>query len=221
MEGESYEVTTLDDSAMYPRRQVENAQRSISDYQLIRIIGTGTFGKVYLALRDDKSYALKMLHKKKIIELKQIVHIKNEKNILAGVQHPFIVNLVEAFQDRLNLYLVFEFVQGGEIFRLLRKENIFPNDVALFYIAEITLALQYLHQRQIAYRDLKPENLLIGSDGHLKITDFGFAKKIVDRSYTLCGTPEYLAPEIIMGQGHNLGVDWWALGILLYEMLSG
>ena len=110
MEGESYEVTTLDDSAMYPRRQVENAQRPISDYQLIRIIGTGTFGKVYLALRDDKSYALKMLHKKKIIELKQIVHIKNEKNILAGVQHPFIVNLVEAFQDRLNLYLVFEFV---------------------------------------------------------------------------------------------------------------
>lgn len=162
-----------------------------------------------------------MLHKKKIIELKQIDHIKNEKNILAGANHPFIVNLVEAFQDKLNLYLVFDFVQGGEIFRLLRKENIFPNDVALFYIAEITLALQYLHERKVAYRDLKPENLLIGSDGHLRITDFGFAKKIIDRSYTLCGTPEYLAPEIIMGQGHNEGVDWWALGILLYEMLSG
>lgn len=162
-----------------------------------------------------------MLHKKKIIELKQVDHIKNEKNILAGASHPFIVNLVEAFQDKINLYLVFDFVQGGEIFRLLRKENIFPNDVALFYIAEITLALKYLHQRQVAYRDLKPENLLIGSDGHLRITDFGFAKKIVDRSYTLCGTPEYLAPEIIMGQGHNEGVDWWALGILLYEMLSG
>ena len=140
---------------------------------------------------------------------------------MAGVQHPFIVNLVEAFQDKINLYLVFDFVQGGEIFRLLRKENIFPNDVALFYIAEITLALQYLHSQHVAYRDLKPENLLIGSDGHLRITDFGFAKKIVDRSYTLCGTPEYLAPEIIMGQGHNEGVDWWALGILLYEMLSG
>lgn len=103
----------------------------------------------------------------------------------------------------------------------MRKENLFPNDVALFYIAEITLAIQYLHDRLIAYRDLKPENLLIGSDGHLKITDFGFAKKIVDRTFTLCGTPEYLAPEIIMGQGHDHGVDWWALGILLYEMLSG
>jgi len=94
---------------------------------------------------------------------------------------------------------VFDFVQGGEIFRLLRKENVFPNDVALFYIAEITLALEYLHLRSIAYRDLKPENLLIASDGHMKITDFGFAKKISDRSFTLCGTPEYLAPEIILG----------------------
>jgi protein kinase A len=129
------------------RRPVENVTRSISDYQLVRIIGTGTFGKVYLAILNGKGFALKMLHKKKIIELKQIDHIKNEKNILAGVQHPFIVNLVEAFQDKLNLYLVFDFVQGGEIFRLLRKENIFPNDVALFYIAEITLALQYLHGR--------------------------------------------------------------------------
>lgn len=97
------------------------------------------------------------------------------------------------------MYLVFDFVQGGEIFRLLRKENVFPNDVALFYIAEITLALEYLHLRSIAYRDLKPENLLIASDGHMKITDFGFAKKISDRSFTLCGTPEYLAPEIILG----------------------
>ena len=103
----------------------------------------------------------------------------------------------------------------------MRKENLFPNDVALFYIAEITLAMQYLHERLIAYRDLKPENLLIGSDGHLKITDFGFAKKIVDRTFTLCGTPEYLAPEIIMGQGHDHGVDWWALGILTYEMIVG
>ena len=138
MEGDH---STVDESSNMTRRAVENETRSISDYQLVRIIGTGTFGKVYLAILNGKGFALKMLHKKKIIELKQIDHIKNEKNILAGVQHPFIVNLVEAFQDKLNLYLVFVFVQGGEIFRLLRKENIFPNDVALFYIAEITLAL--------------------------------------------------------------------------------
>ena len=101
------------------------------------------------------------------------------------------------------MFLTFEYVQGGEIFRLLRKEGLFPNDPALFYTTEIVLALEYLHSKKIAYRDLKPENLLIASDGHLKITDFGFAKKIVDRSFTLCGTPEYLAPEIIMTCGHN------------------
>ena len=99
--------------------------------------------------------------------------------------------------------MTFEYVQGGEIFRLLRKEGLFPNDVALFYITEIILALEYLHSKKIAYRDLKPENLLIAEDGHVKITDFGFAKKILDRSFTLCGTPEYLAPEIVMTCGHN------------------
>ncbi len=114
-----------------------------------------------------------------------------------------------------------EYLQGGEIFRLLRREQFFPNDVALFYTTEIILALKYLHEKGIAYRDLKPENLLIAVDGHLKITDFGFAKKVQDRTFTLCGTPEYLAPEIIMSTGHNQGVDWWALGILLFEMLVG
>ena len=121
------------------------------------------------------------------------------------------------------MYLTFEYVQGGEIFRLLRQENLFPNDVALFYVTEIVLALEYLHHQKIAYRDLKPENLLVAADGHLKITDFGFAKQIAiaDRTFTLCGTPEYLAPEIIMSTGHNHGVDWWALGILIFEMLAG
>lgn len=117
--------------------------------------------------------------------------------------------------------MVFDFIQGGEIFRLLRTENAFPNDVALFYVAEIILAFEHLHSQKIAYRDLKPENLLIASDGHLRITDFGFAKKIDDKSYTLCGTPEYLAPEIILQQGHNQAVDWWALGVLMFEMIAG
>ena len=97
----------------------------------------------------------------------------------------------------------------------------FPNDVVLFYATEIILALAHLHRQKIAYRDLKPENILINNDGHVKLTDFGFAKKVIDKTYTLCGTPEYLAPEIILGQGHNKGVDWWALGVLVYELLSG
>ena len=204
------------------RRIVENRQRTISEYNLQRIIGTGTFGKVYLAVYMGKSFAVKILSKMKVLQLKQIQHIQNEKNILASIEHPFIVNLVESFQDNQNLYLVFDLVQGGEIFRLLRKENnTFPNDVVLFYASELTLALSYLHSQSIAYRDMKPENLLVANDGHIRITDFGFAKKIEDKTYTLCGTPDYLAPEIILGQGHNQGVDWWAFGILLFELLSG
>jgi serine/threonine protein kinase len=103
----------------------------------------------------------------------------------------------------------------------LRQEQCFPNDVALFYITEIVLAIEHLHKHQIAYRDLKPENLLIARDGHIKITDFGFAKKIKDKTYTLCGTPEYLAPEVIRNVGHTQGVDWWSLGVLIFEMLGG
>ena len=182
----------------------------------------GTFGKVYLALLDDQPVALKALKKTTIIELKQVDHIKLEKNLLAEITHPFIVDLKESFKDNTHIYLSFEFIQGGEIFRLLRRENLFPNDVSLFYVTEIVLAIEYLHQQKIAYRDLKPENLLIGADGHIKLTDFGFAKKVDDDlTFTLCGTPEYLAPEIIMSIGHNHGVDWWSLGILIYEMLAG
>ena len=119
------------------------------------------------------------------------------------------------------LFFIFEFVHGGEIFRLLRQHKRFPNDVALFYVAETVLAIEYLHSKKIVHRDLKPENFLVARDGHLKITDFGFAKKIHDRSFSLLGTPEYMAPEIIMMTGHNHGVDWWALGVLMFEMLVG
>jgi serine/threonine protein kinase len=116
---------------------------------------------------------------------------------------------------------VFDYVVGGEIFRLLRSEGAFPNDVALYYITQVILALESLHMNSIAYRDLKPENLLVNSDGCVKITDFGFAKIIKDKSYTMCGTPEYLAPEIIMSKGHGIAVDWWSFGILTYELLAG
>jgi serine/threonine protein kinase len=162
-----------------------------------------------------------MLKKSEIIRLKQVDHLKSEKDILFKVAHPFVVSLYVTFQDERNLYMLMEFVIGGELFTQLRKFGRFVNETARFYAAEIVLAFAYLHERDIVYRDLKPENLLIDKDGHIKVTDFGFAKVVPDRTWTLCGTPEYLAPEIIQSRGHGKAVDWWALGILIFEMLAG
>lgn len=125
------------------------------------------------------------------------------------------------FQTQSHVFMLLDYACGGELFSLLRREGRFSNDVALFFATEIVLAFEYLHSMDIAYRDLKPENLLVDQDGHVKITDFGFAKVVKDRTFTLCGTPEYLAPEIIESKGHSMFVDWWALGVLIFEMLAG
>ncbi|KAF9971240.1 hypothetical protein BGZ73_005842 [Actinomortierella ambigua] len=198
-------------------------QYRLSDFELLETLGTGTFGRVYLAkFRHDHSYyAMKVLKKSEVVRLKQVEHINSEKLILSQVHFPFIVNLFTTFQDDRNLYMLLEYVIGGELFSHLRKAGRFTNDMTRFYAAEIVLAIEYLHARDIIYRDLKPENLLLDSNGHIKITDFGFAKRVEDRTWTLCGTPEYLAPEIIQSKGHGKAVDWWALGILIFEMLAG
>ena len=125
------------------------------------------------------------------------------------------------YKDEKNLYMLMEYVAGGEIFSHLRRANWFSNETTRFFSGAIVLAIQYLHAKGIVYRDLKPENLLLDQHGYMKITDFGFAKTVADRTWTLCGTPEYLAPEIIQSKGHGKGVDWWALGILIFEMLAG
>ena len=156
-----------------------------------------------------------------IIRLKQVDHIMSEKAILQAINHPMIITLYGTSQDDLNLYMYMEFVAGGELFSHLRRAGRFTNDTGKFFAGSIVLALQHLHALDIVYRDLKPENLLLDEFGYLKITDFGFAKKVEDRTWTLCGTPEYLAPEIIQSKGHGKAVDWWALGILIYEMLAG
>ncbi|KAJ3383242.1 cAMP-dependent protein kinase [Entophlyctis sp. JEL0112] len=195
---------------------------SLSDFQFIRTLGTGTFGRVYLVryLNTDKFFAMKMLKKAEVVRLKQVEHINSEKQILAEIDFPFVVNLLSCIDDR-NVYMLLEYVVGGELFSHLRRAGRFSNDMTRFYAAEIVLAIEYLHERDIIYRDLKPENLLLDHFGHIKITDFGFAKKVNDRTWTLCGTPEYLAPEIIQSKGHGKPVDWWALGILIFEMLAG
>ncbi|KAJ3409557.1 hypothetical protein CcCBS67573_g00564 [Chytriomyces confervae] len=195
----------------------------LSDFQFIRTLGTGTFGRVYLVRykNSDQYYAMKMLKKSEVVRLKQVEHINSEKQILAEINFPFIVNLLCTFQDDRNVYMLLEYVVGGELFSHLRRAGRFSNDMTRFYAAEIVLSIEYLHELDIIYRDLKPENLLLDHHGHIKIADFGFAKKVDDRTWTLCGTPEYLAPEIIQSKGHGKPVDWWALGILIFEMLAG
>ena len=195
----------------------------LADLELRATLGTGSFGRVRLVrhVADKGFYALKILNKSEVIHKKQVEHVKTEKKILEEVTHPFIVNMLGAFQDPHNLYLLLEYIIGGEFFTHLRKAGRFPNDTARYYSAQITLVFEHLHALSIVYRDLKPENLLLDSAGNCKLTDFGFAKKVDYRTWTLCGTPEYLAPEIILNKGHNHGADWWCVGILTYECLTG
>mmetsp|Transcript_34843 Transcript_34843/g.89469 ORF Transcript_34843/g.89469 Transcript_34843/m.89469 type:complete len:360 (-) Transcript_34843:163-1242(-) len=210
---------------MHLKEMVKGKNFSFSDFDLRSTVGTGTFGRVRVVKikgsKDRTPLALKIMKKSEVIRLKQVEHIKAETGILAQIEHPFIVNLLATFQDDCRLFLLLEFINGGELFSHLRKEGRLPDSDAKFYAGEIVLAFAYLHSRNIIYRDLKPENLLIDCDGHIKITDFGFAKVVEDRTWTLCGTPEYLAPEIIQSKGHGRAVDWWALGILIFEMLAG
>ncbi|KAF8627705.1 hypothetical protein AX15_004288 [Amanita polypyramis BW_CC] len=195
----------------------------LADFIIYRTLGMGSFGRVHLvqSKHNLRFYAVKVLSKERVVKMKQIEHTNNERHMLSAVQHPFIINLWGTFQDTSNLYMVMDFIHGGELFTLLRRSKRFPDHVAKFYAAEVALALHYLHGLDIVYRDLKPENILLNHDGHIKITDFGFAKECANTTWTLCGTPDYLAPEVINQQRYNKSVDWYALGVLIYEMLSG
>lgn len=195
----------------------------LKNFSIMRILGEGSFGRVKLAkdLTTKKFWALKQLRKAEIVKSKQVDHLKNETFILSNISHPFIVQMEGIAQDSRFLYICMEFVVGGELFTYLRGQNKFPLSQAAFYGAQITCIFEYLHSFNVIYRDLKPENILIDIEGYLKLTDFGFAKIVEGRTYTLCGTPEYLAPEVLTNKGHFKGVDWWTLGVLLYEMIVG
>lgn len=196
---------------------------NLKNYELLKVLGEGSFGRVKLVknLKTNKYCAFKQLKKYDIIKFKQVDHLKNENYILFSLNHPFLVKMEGMTQDDKFLYIAMEYVSGGELFTYLRSVGRFPYSQACIYAAEVTLMFEYLHSNNVIYRDLKPENLLVGPDGYLKLTDFGFAKIVEGRTYTLCGTPEYLAPEILMNKGHGKGVDWWTLGVLLYEMVAG
>lgn len=194
------------------------------DFHFIKTVGTGSFGRVMVThdAKKDKYAAVKCLSKDCIIEKEQLEHTYSEYKIMATIPPiDFLVNLTQFGQDKGYLYMVFEFIPGGELFSLLRSVGRIPEITATFYGAQVLSALHYLHNLDIIYRDLKPENILFSDKGYLKLTDFGFAKRCQSRTYTLCGTPEYLAPEIILCQGYHKAVDWWAFGILLFEMVCG
>ncbi|MCJ1316723.1 camp-dependent protein kinase catalytic subunit [Xylographa vitiligo] len=210
-------------AATMPVVRATKGKYTLTDFIMQRTLGTGSFGRVHLvqSKHNQRFYAVKVLKKQQVVKMKQVEHTNDERRMLQRVKHPFLVTLWGTFQDAKNLYMVMDFVEGGELFSLLRKSQRFPNPVAKFYAAEVTLALDYLHSMHIIYRDLKPENLLLDRHGHLKITDFGFAKEVPDITWTLCGTPDYLAPEVVASKGYNKSVDWWSLGILIFEMLCG
>ncbi|KAM0749889.1 Pkinase-domain-containing protein [Meredithblackwellia eburnea MCA 4105] len=203
-----------------------NAPLTIDAFDLLKVIGKGSFGKVMQVRKKDtgRIYALKTIRKAHIVSRSEVTHTLAERTVLAQVNNPFIVPLKFSFQNAEKLYLVLAFVNGGELFHHLQREGRFNEERSRFYAAELLCALEHLHQFNVIYRDLKPENILIDFRGHIALCDFGLCKLNMTESETtntFCGTPEYLAPELLLGHGYQKTVDWWTLGVLLYEMLSG
>ncbi|CAG9856477.1 unnamed protein product [Phyllotreta striolata] len=198
-----------------------------SQFELLKVLGEGSFGKVFLARKVEGAdagtlYAMKVL-KKATLRVRDRHRTKLERNILVDVEHPFIVKLHYAFQTEGKLYLVLDFLRGGDLFSRLSKEVMFTEEDVKFYLAELALALNHLHTLGIIYRDLKPENVLLDSDGHIALTDFGLSKLPLEegKAYSFCGTVEYMAPEVVNRKGHTFAADWWSFGVLMYEMLTG
>lgn len=219
----------------------KNRRIDLSDFEILAVLGRGGYGKV-LQVRHSHSggtYAMKVLKKKEIIRRKQVIRTLLERDILAIVKHPFIVDLRYTFQTSTKLYLVLEFVGGGDFFTLISRYGTIEEERCKLYMAELVLSLEHLHKHGVVYRDLKPENVLLDGEGHVKLTDFGLSRVGKDnsrpeptslteessaaeeRTHSFCGTEQYMAPEVLLQQGHSAAVDWWSLGIMMSEMLTG
>uniref|UniRef100_A0AC34QJ99 Ribosomal protein S6 kinase n=1 Tax=Panagrolaimus sp. JU765 TaxID=591449 RepID=A0AC34QJ99_9BILA len=228
-----------------------NIKVGLNDFEMLRVLGQGGYGKVFQVrkrsgVHQNRVFAMKVLKKAKLLRSqKDTDHTKAERNILEAVKSPFICDLLYAFQTDGKLYLILEYLSGGELFMHLERVGVFSEDTACFYLAEIVIALEHLHQQGIIYRDLKPENILLDAFGHVKLTDFGLCKEAIEgdgkthtfcgtieymapevltrdgKTHTFCGTIEYMAPEVLTRVGHGKAVDWWSLGALAYDMLTG
>lgn len=188
----------------------------------IKPLGCGSYGVVMLVrhVATNQLLAMKKMSKRRIMDYRHTEHILNEKAILSVISHPFIVRLVDTFNDEHYVYIFSEFAQGGELFSRVRLGAV-NEAAAAFYVAEVALALKYLHKQHIVYRDVKPENVVLDAAGHVRLVDFGFAKRIAARSWSICGTIEYLAPEVIRGDGGRFASDWWGVGCMLFELVVG
>ncbi|KAF3783005.1 Serine/threonine-protein kinase AtPK2/AtPK19 [Nymphaea thermarum] len=197
----------------------------LEDFEVMKVVGQGAFAKVFQVKKKGTAeiYAMKVMRKDKILEKNHADYMKAERDILTKIEHPFVVQLRYSFQTKYRLYLVLDFINGGHLFFQLYHQGLFREDVARIYTAEIVSAVSHLHANGVMHRDLKPENILLDADGHVMLTDFGLAKQFEEntRSNSLCGTVEYMAPEIVLGKGHDKAADWWSVGILLFEMLTG
>eukprot|EP00588_Corethron_pennatum_P008374 CAMPEP_0194290680 /NCGR_PEP_ID=MMETSP0169-20130528/41813_1 /TAXON_ID=218684 /ORGANISM="Corethron pennatum, Strain L29A3" /LENGTH=628 /DNA_ID=CAMNT_0039038347 /DNA_START=567 /DNA_END=2453 /DNA_ORIENTATION=- len=208
----------------------QSSRPSVKMFSLLRVLGKGSFGKVLLVQkkhgRDISGlFAMKVLKKAHLVRRKQIGRTQTERRVLAVADHPFIMRLHYAFQTDEKLFLVLDYCPGGELFFHLSRYVTFPERVARFYAAELLLAIGHLHGKGIIYRDLKPENVLLDAEGHVKLGDFGLAKDGISHpcrgAQSMCGTPEYMAPEMLCSSGHGFCVDYWELGMLSFEMMTG
>ncbi|XP_013138202.1 PREDICTED: ribosomal protein S6 kinase alpha-3-like [Papilio polytes] len=226
---------SLDSSDISYEREVElqdvvkegHEKADPSQFELLKVLGEGSFGKVFLVRKVSGAdtgtlYAMKVL-KKATLKVRDRERTKMERNILVEMGHPFIVKLHYAFQTAGKLYLILDFLRGGDLFSRLSKEVMFTEEDVKFYLAELALALEHVHKLGIIYRDLKPENILLDADGHIALTDFGLSKlpPSSDKAYSFCGTVEYMAPEVVNRKGHSFAADWWSFGVLMFEMLTG